>query len=415
MSTNADNSSSNRIAVVADDDATTRLLIRAALEEDGWTVEEAADGAVACEIVERLQPDVVLLDVDMPGLDGFKACARLRTLRGCQHTPVMMITAMDDQESICRAYDAGATDFLPKPPSFVVLRQRLQYMHRSEQNSRQLRNERDFVSAVVDHSAALVLILDPTGRIVRFNESCERVSGFSLNEAKGKRIWDILSDPQERDRERATFERLISQRRHNRYDGTWMTRDATPRQIVWSNSVLVNSGGDVEYVVCTGLDVTDLSEAEERIRFLAAYDPLTGLPNRQLVTERLGRAIAEADDGQQIAVLILDLDRFNDVNASLGRPAGDQILKEVADRLAKSLRLTDMLARQVSDLRTELGCLGGDEFTAIVTGISDAKEVTGIIERLQHALDRPFTLEGQKLVVSSSVGAALYPADGTTS
>lgn len=411
----ADSSSSNRLAVVADDDATTRLLIRAALEEDGWTVEEAADGVLACEAVERLHPDVVLLDVDMPALNGFEACARLRSFRGCRHIPVMMITGMDDQESISRAYDAGATDFLPKPPSFEVLRQRLRHMRRAEQDARNLRNERDFVSAVVDHSAALVVILDPLGQIVRFNESCEQVSGFSLSETTGKPVWDILTDPHERDRERARFERLISQRENNRYEGSWTTRDGKRRHIVWSNSVLVDRDGRVENVVCTGLDITDLSEAEERIQFLAAHDLLTGLPNRHLVTERLEQAIAEVDDAGKMAVILLDLDRFNNVNTSLGRSAGDQLLRAVADRLTKSLRLSDVLARQVSGLRTELGCLGGDEFTAVVTGVPDAKEVAAIVERLQHALDRPFTLEGQKLSVTSSVGVAMYPGDGTTS
>ena len=92
MSTNTSNLSSNRTVVVADDDAPTRSLIRAALEPDGWTVEEAVDGAHACELTERLQPDIVLLDGGMPKLDGFEACARLRSQRWSQYIPVMMIS-----------------------------------------------------------------------------------------------------------------------------------------------------------------------------------------------------------------------------------------------------------------------------------------------------------------------------------
>ena len=412
MSTNADGASSKGTVLVADDDAPTRLLLRAALEPDGWRVEEAADGAHACETAERVLPDIVLLDVGMPHSDGFETCASMRALPGGRHVPIMMITAMDDQASISRAYEVGATDFLSKPFNFTILRERLQHLHRAERDRRELRNERDFVSAVVEHSAALVLILDPTGHIVRFNESCQRVSGLSLCEVQDKRIWDVLSSPEERDRERLTFERLISQRGTNHYEGSWTNKDGSRHEIAWSNSVLLNSDGDVGHVVCTGLDVTARNQAEERVLFLASYDPLTGLPNRRLMTEHLEQAITAE---QSLAVLILDLDRFKDVNATWGYPAGDRLLTEVADRLAKSLRLSDVLARHNPGLRTELGRIGGDEFTVLVTSVSDAGAVATIVERLQHALGRPFKFKDQEYRVTASVGAALYPADGSDS
>ena len=134
------------------------------------------------------------------------------------------------------------------------------------------------------------------------------------------------------------------------------------------------------------------------------------------MAERVGQAIVAADEGcQQLAVLFLDLDRFKYVNATLGHAVGDQLLKGVAERLAKSLRLSDVLARHRQGLRTELGRLAGDDFTVLLTGVSHAKEVAGIIERLQGALHRPFKLEEQEYMVTASVGATLYPADQTDS
>ena len=310
--TETDVAAPRRTVVVANDDATTRLLIRAALEQDGWTVEEAEDGARAYEAVERIQPNIVLLDVGMPELDGFDVCARLRTLSSVRHVPVMMMTGMDDQDSINRAYEVGATDFLSKPFNYMVLKERLRYMYRAEQDSRELRNERDFVSAVVNNSAALVMILDSAGRVIRFNESCQRASGLSLSDVTGKYVWDVLSSPEGRDRDRDTFEQLVFARGTNHYEGSWRTKDGSEREIAWSNSVLLNRDGGVEHVVCTGLDITERNEAEEKVRFLASYDPLTGVPNRQLVTERLDHAVA---DGQS-AILILNLDRFKNVNAT---------------------------------------------------------------------------------------------------
>ena len=223
-SVSAIGASSKRTALVADDDEPTRVLIRVALEPDGWTVEEAADGVGACESVKRVQPDIVVMDVSMPNLNGFEACARLRTLLSGRHIPVMMVTAKDDPESISRAYKVGATDFLSIPVNFTILRQRLQQMHRAHQDSRDLRNERDFVSAIVNHSAALVTILDPTGRIIRFNESCERASGLSRLEAQDQRVWDVLSSPEDRHRERITFERLIAERGTHHHEGHWATK-----------------------------------------------------------------------------------------------------------------------------------------------------------------------------------------------
>ena len=405
-----------RTVLVADDDGEMRLLIRAALEQDGWTVEEASDGANACTSVQRLQPDIVLLDVGMPELDGFEVCARLRILPGSENIPVLMITGMDDQESISRAYEAGATDFLSKPFNFTVLRQRLQYMYRARQASCELQSERDFVSALVDTSAALVLVLDSAGRITRFNGSCERASGFSMAEVNGKRLSDLLCNSDGRDDERHMFEQLISSRRTQHREGCWVTKDGSKREIAWSNSVLLSRDGEVEHLVYTGLDITERNQAEEKVRFLASYDPLTGLPNRRLVTERLEEAVSATDvDGFQLAVLFLDLDRFKNVNATWGHTAGNQVLAGVAERLSRSLRLGDVLARHCPGLRAELGRLGGDEFTVLLSGVSSASEVAGIAARLQSALRRPFKIAGKELTITAAVGAALHPADGSDS
>lgn len=407
-----DTSQLRKTALVADDDEGLRLLVRLALEDDGWVVEEAEDGASAVLMAETLRPDVMLLDVEMPRLDGFETCAKLRTLPASAHTPILMITGMDDQASISRAYEVGATDFLAKPFNVTVVCQRIQYMFRASQASRALQTERDFVSMIVGTSAALVVVLDADGRVLRFNPSCERASGYSASEAQGRLIWDILADPSGDDRERLMFERLIAERATVDYQGSWRTRDGAVLEIAWSNSVFVDHDGTVGNVVYTGLDVTERNQAEERLRFLASYDPLTGLPNRLLMTSRLQEAIAAADaDGSRLAVVFLDLDRFNHIKSTLGHAGGDGLLKDVAARLAKSVRLSDVLARQVSGPHMELARLAGDEFAVLLPGIPDANAVASIIERLQDALARPVKFGDREYLITASVGAALYPGD----
>ena len=115
-----------------------------------------------------------------------------------------MITGMDDEGSVSRAYDAGATDFLSKPFNFKILRQRLHYMYRAKRAAAELQTERDFASAVVDTAGALVLVLDAEGRILRFNRACQLSSGYALEEVKHRHAWEILSDEASADMERWT-------------------------------------------------------------------------------------------------------------------------------------------------------------------------------------------------------------------
>ena len=211
-------------------------------------------------------------------------------------------------------------------------------MYRAKQAARDLQNERDFVSAVVDTAGALVMVLDAEGRILRFNRMCQHTSGYSLEEVEHKHVWDLLAGKNDYGQDHRMFDRLISEKQTRHYEGTWTAKNGATRTVAWSNTVLLDDEGDVEYVICTGLDTTDRNEAEEKVRFLASYDPLTGLPNRRLIVDRIDQAIsATADnDGRQLAVLFLDLDRFKNINTTLGQSLGDAVLKRVSERLTKA-------------------------------------------------------------------------------
>ncbi|MDR4480064.1 MAG: ATP-binding protein [Nitrospira sp.] len=126
-------------ALITDDDIILRMFAREALEQAGWEVEEAQNGMEACAVFQKSPPDVVLLDVMMPGMDGFATCAALRRLPGGEHTPILIMTGLDDFESITKAYDAGATDFIVKPLNAMLLTHRIRYMVRASQVLQELR------------------------------------------------------------------------------------------------------------------------------------------------------------------------------------------------------------------------------------------------------------------------------------
>ncbi|EKD99096.1 MAG: hypothetical protein ACD_23C00130G0001 [uncultured bacterium] len=286
--------------LVADDDPTVGLLMQAALESQGYAVTVVEDGTAALEAFRAMPADVVLLDVEMPGLTGYEVCEEIRRGWGTD-IPVVLVTGHDDVASIERAYKSGATDFMAKPINWTLIGHRLRYILRA----------------------------------------------FS---------------------------------------------DAAERRV-----------------------------AEQKVRRLAYFDTLTGLPNRQSFHELLDRELARANRAEQgLAVIFLDLDGFKGINDSLGHGIGDLVLQWVADRLQNGLRSFDTLGRQaetVFDLNCtsleelNLARLGGDEFTILLPHINQPEDALVVAHRLRELISRPFVIEGQELVVTASIGISLFPDD----
>ncbi|RFP19387.1 MULTISPECIES: EAL domain-containing protein [unclassified Duganella] len=263
--------------LVVDDDRSTRSTLRHTLQRDGFHVEEAANGAEALAMLARFQPDVILMDAMMPVMDGFTACARMQELPNAGAVPVLMITALQDNSSVERAFAAGASDYIPKPIHYAVLSQRV-------------------------------------------------------------------------------------------------------RRIIEAN------------------------RAEKRIRHLAYNDVLTNLPNRTLFFELLAASIdqaRQAGDGQQVAVLFMDLDRFKYVNDNLGHDVGDRLLQAVAQRVRHTVRADDAVAR-----------LGGDEFTVVLNELDSPAAAATAAHNIVRVLSAPFPIDGHDIFVTASVGIAMYPHDG---
>ena len=169
-------------------------------------------------------------------------------------------------------------------------------------------------------------------------------------------------------------------------------------------NVVRQSQGEISHYIFTSIDITDRKKSEQRIRFLAEHDVLTELPNRSLCTERLRLAVQHAQrSGQLVAVLLIDLDHFKDINDSLGHHIGDGLLRSVATRLVESVRICDTVSR-----------LGGDEFVIVLNGVNDIEEVSLIIDqRLIPKIRQAHNIDGAELRVSCSIGVAICPDDAT--
>jgi diguanylate cyclase (GGDEF)-like protein len=267
--------------LIVDDELVSRYTVEVLLTAEGYTLVFAENGKEALEKAAELIPDLMLLDVMMPGMDGFEVCQRLRANPRLAELPIVMVTALDDRDSRLRGIEAGADDFMSKPFDRAELRARIR-----------------------------------------------------------------------------TITRL------NRY-----------RRLV---------------------------ETEEKLVYLANYDTLTGLPNRNLLLERLRQTLGRARRAhQKVAVLALDLDNFKMINDPLGHEVGDKVLCEIAQRLTQ----------MVSEMGVTVARLSGDEFVVMFDTNNIVKDVSEMAPRLLDNISRPMTIDNHEMVITASIGISVYPSD----
>ena len=265
------------------------------------------------------------------------------------------------------------------------------------------------LDAVLDAATSLIVVADPVGSLVRWNRACEQLSGYRASdfEAEGG-LFDLVPR-EERAIVVAAFEALKAGESPVRIEFHWRTRDGELRLIEWSNTALTDADGAVTHVVGTGVDVTETRQwaaertaVEERLRHIADHDALTGLYNRRRFEQELDRHIVHGRRyGMEGALLVLDLDRFKQVNDGHGHRAGDRVLAEVASVLRERLRESDILAR-----------FGGDEF-AVLMPHGGAPEAAELANLMVNAVRRDVATPTGPL--DASVGWALFEAATTSS
>jgi diguanylate cyclase (GGDEF)-like protein len=403
--------------LMVDDDAGARRITRATLNKAGFEVIEAANGALALEAVRQGMPDLVLMDVSMPVMDGFTACAELRRLPGGDRVPVTMITGLEDTLSIERAFEAGATDFITKPISWAVLPHRVRYMLRAstaintlEQHKRRLSNAQR-IGEMGDWE------WDVGRDRLMPSEQSWLLCGHTEDVGHGTTLAGFLASvvPDDATRVAAAFEQAKNSGEGFSIDHRVVLPSGAVRHVQQQVEVIErDEQGRARQVAGAVHDITRRKDSEEQIRRLAYYDPLTSLPNRLLFTEQLSRSIAHASrHGGQLAVIFVDLDNFKRVNDTLGHRAGDELLRIASNRLASVLRGHDTMSRHTDHSGNSIARLGGDEFTVLLNGLSRPEDAALVAQRLVAALAQPVVVQGTEVFVGGSLGVAMYPSDGT--
>lgn len=250
-------------------------------------------------------------------------------------------------------------------------------------------------------SGEAIVITDNELRVVSVNPAFTAITGYAAQEAVGQRLYSLSNGVRSQERDREIWERVWQQ-------GFWQGEGWDRRQNgeiypKWMTVSVVRdiNGKPVNYIEIFS-DISERKAREDEVRHLAHHDYLTDLPNRILLNDRIAQAVSHAERNRtQVAVMFLDLDRFKNVNDSLGHSVGDKLLQEVAGRLRACMRGSDTVSRQ-----------GGDEFVIVMSDVSDANDVMRAAQKVLDAVSQVYSIDGHDLITTPSVGISVYPADG---
>ncbi|PIE56990.1 MAG: hypothetical protein CSA34_01430 [Desulfobulbus propionicus] len=391
--------------LVVDDDEVMRFLLRQFFESEGYTVAEAENGMRALQVAAEEPFDLVILDIAMPELDGPSVCEYICSSLE-DPPPIFMITALNDEQTVERSFEAGAQDYLCKPIRWPVLKNRVRSIidsHRSQQNLTQLSRNYEMI---LDAAANGICGVNDVREISYANPAAENMLGYSRDELIGQYYADIfrLSLPGSDDfklecfpffnRKDVTEPIQFAEARLLKKDGTSFPVDfwATP---IRRNRKKVTGG------VLIFQDITERLEAAELIRYLANHDSLTNLPNRNYFRKRLPQAISLAKrHNHRLCLLFVDLDRFKPINDVYGHGVGDKVLIQVAQRLSDLLRKSDSVCR-----------LGGDEFVILIESTETLEGAIHVAEKVIASLNEPIDVHDHICYIGASIGICVFPDD----
>jgi diguanylate cyclase (GGDEF)-like protein/PAS domain S-box-containing protein len=404
------------LALIIDDDPTSRAFLRLSLEPEELHVEEVPSGRAAIDFAAARMPDIIILDVQMPGMDGFITCQRLRQLPGGEFVPILMMTGLDDVESIARAYEVGATDFIVKPCRPLILSQRVRYMLRASETLNTLRDSESRLAQAQRIAQLGGWEWDLARDRMEVSDAACRILDILPSSFVGQSQSFYLARVHEGDRD------LVAEAmREATTDGTGfevdhrvIRNDGTERIVHLQGEILADEMGRGERMLGTVQDVTDKRATEAKIYFLANYDSVTHLPNRNLFLHRLAQAMTSSLGTNIIgALLVLGLDRYHRINDMYGPRSGDQIMKEAVERLQQTLSAGVTIAQFAGSETPILARLGEDQFAVLLSHLAAPEDAAKAAHTLITALEAPFHIGGADLPLALNIGIAIPGADGT--
>jgi len=399
--------------LIVDDEPQNRKLLRALLLPEGYQTVMAASGEKALAAVAEHAPDLILLDIMMPGMDGYEVARTLKDNERTSNIPIIMLTAQIDREARLAGLSAGAEEFLTKPVDRAELWLRVRNLLRlkaygdllinhslmleQEVQSRTATLQR-FQSAMDATADSIFLIDSESKRFIEVNATACKLFGYSREEFLDLDPAELSSvTNQELRRE---FDNIIDGSSTGFHEELLAKRKDGSEVTVEMHRHAIRSGGSM-VIVGVLRDITERKQAEQRMYQLAHYDTLTSLPNRRLFYEALAKTLqVAAKKSLTVAVMFIDLDNFKNINDTIGHAAGDELLSRFSTRLMKCIRVRDTVGR-----------LSGDEFAVLLLMPNGPQGALRVATKIRKALCAPFILQGHEVIVTASIGITIYPDD----
>jgi len=390
------------LILVVDDELVGRIYIEKALESEGYEVITAENGQHALELTTEHAPNMVVMDVLMPVMDGYTACKAIRAKEKGLHIPIMMLTGLDDIESVEKSFESGATDFVIKPVNLPIFKQRVRHGLKTLQTDLELYKQQ--------------LRQSHANKVAKMGYWDWEIESDHLYWSE--EVYDLLDvKPDEFANNREALKARIFPEDHERlrhatvqslrYGIPYRVEFKVKRpdqtfQVVYQDAELIRDDqGKVVRMLGIVQDITEQHLARKKIHHQYYYDTLTDLPNRILFHERLEHALERPGrSDNRIAVILINLDRFKNINESYGHKTGDQFLKLIANELRQAVRSTDTLSR-----------LGADEFALIIEGVGSSGSIGEIAGKLLETLKKTHLVDDNELITTGSIGIALSSSE----
>jgi diguanylate cyclase (GGDEF)-like protein/PAS domain S-box-containing protein len=406
------------VILVVDDQPQNIELLEAYLVSQGYEIVRAANGDEALGKLSGNQIDLLLLDVMMPGIDGFEVIRRVREDDTYRLLPIILVTALRETVDRVKGIEAGCDDFISKPIDKAELLARVRSMlklkayndfmsnYRKELEVTKISADeaREYAESIINTVREPLIALDQDLRIVKVSRSFYDVFKVKPEETIGQLIYDLGNKQWDIPKLRELLETILPEKATFENYEVEHEFATIGRRVMLLNARQIQRMSGKERIILLAIeDITERKQSEEKIQQMAFHDSLTGLPNRKLFSDRLGIALIHAQRNQEkVGIVMLDLDNFKDVNDTLGHDAGDIVLKAAAMRLSAELRKVDTVTR-----------FGGDEFVLILPDLKVIEDAIPVAQKIVDSFRKSFLIETKQLIVTMSMGIAVYPNDGT--
>lgn len=398
------------VVLVVDDYPENLLSLRALLAQQDWQVLTARSGREALSTLLAHDVDLVLLDVQMPEMDGFEVARLMRGSQRTRLTPIIFLTATEQSDAaVLKGYASGAVDYLFKPFDPQILKPKVQALLEPQRNrrmlqrlSRELETARAFNASVLDNAAEGILVVGECGTITFANPAISQLLEATVERLQGSALLDFMQLPDPGAwTESAFYQAYVGREVFRVHDAVLRAASGQPVPVALSCAPLAS---EQHAMVVTVLDMSVVRSLHQQLAHQAVTDPLTGLLNRRGF-HQTAEDVLQRNDRPDLAkaLMYMDLDGFKRINDSLGHEAGDRVLRYVAEQLKECLGSQALLAR-----------MGGDEFTVLFDDLPFPELAGRFAEAMLERLSMCRQLDGLDVGLGVSIGIATYPDCGAT-